>query len=86
MPHSIIRSTTTGRSLSMVVDTSLDSKPLTVPMSTKAVPPGTRDRGSVRVVPCPLSNVSTTLAGLASSGLASDSLVAKNGPVAPSAR
>ncbi len=86
MPHSIIRSTATGRSLSMVVETSLDSKPLTAPTSTKAVPPGTRDRGNVRVVPVPLSNVSTTFAGLAPSGLASDSLVAKNGPVAPSAR
>ena len=48
MPHSIIRSTTTSRSLSMVVDTSLDSKPLIAPTSTKAVPPGTRDKGSVR--------------------------------------
>ena len=86
MPHSIIRSTTTSRSLSMVVDTSLDAKPLIAPTSTKAVPPGTRDKGKVRLVPDPLSKISTTFAGLAPSGLASDSLVAKNGPVAPSAR
>ena len=81
-----MRSTAMGRLLSMVVDTSLDSKPLTVLMSMKAVPPGAKDTGIVRVVPWPLSNVSTTLAALTSSGLASDSFVAKNGPVAPSAR
>ena len=75
-----------GRLLSIVVDTSLDSKPLTVLTSTKAVPPGARVRGIVRVVPFPLSNVSTTLAALTSSGLASESFVAKKGPVAPSAR
>jgi hypothetical protein len=62
------------------------SKPLIAPRSTAAEPPAASDSGNVRRTPCPLSTFSTTRAGLVLSGLASHSLVAKNVPVAPSAR